>query len=886
LARMLAGARKGRWTTDDRTFVVKHSARGLEAVGPLWEVLSDDLADLGPVRVVARGESIQWVELGSPWRAVERPAVSHWMPTACQLELVVPHADPVRRDGLINVPPTDVTYITMAIDAWERRLGTLSLELRALLEGTYVISRSGQPFRPFFMRNHPSLDAESMEILWPVIAKMLWRGVFEYVTRGESMPRGIIACGAVEKSGPAKRRLITDYRVTNVYQDPWPVKYISIRGISLAMRRNTMWWSRDLKAAYYNGVLGGCGFAAREVIRWYLSADKTGYRPVRSKQFGCGPGWCGGFCDKSLSGVCLGGHVMRFSTVQFGGKTSNGPLSLFVDGVYEILRRYRAEIGGGAFVDDLLFWLLQLWHGLCEGLAGGCPLCRAGADVAAEAEKFVDELLEELHLERSDKDVHVGQIGVFLGILIDSHKGRVRLTEAKYAKLLSDLRLVMTWERASPRMASKVGGKLQNYSECIQMVKPFVVPFRVFIGAARTVGEWDALSTKVQDMQETARYLLEQLPILVPLGAPLWKLEASTVYELVETGVALDFNVFILTTDAAIPGVGMAYRKGGGGVIQGRGKRYKQLSDVMTYDLGLAASGSLEHQVWREGFGIQMGFDAMLKDPEVHDCMVIVRNDCSPALACLEKGSSRSPKLQGVSEHMHKRAIPRNIVFGFLHATGEQLILEGIDDGSRQHASALLGPACGEKLRELVLAFGERHSPGITIDYFASAANALVERFASWTGDIGAELVDAFSSRSWNHGTCVCGRCHRETGFFFPPGGLEDRIVRRAKSDGARGIFLVPTNRKAAYYMCLAQNAHARQIIDQQCTGFVHSTRPLTQHTLFAVDFGERADRTAPAACGQAHRRRSSGREARRIETEERATLSRNIAALAGSLLA
>ena len=38
---------------------------------------------------------------------------------------------------------------------------------------------------------------------------------------------------------------------------------------------------------------------------------------------------------------------MRFSAVQFGGKTSNGPLSLFVDGVFQILRKHAPEVGGG-----------------------------------------------------------------------------------------------------------------------------------------------------------------------------------------------------------------------------------------------------------------------------------------------------------------------------------------------------------------------------------------------------------------------------------------------------------------------------------------------------------------------------------------------------------
>ena len=113
-----------------------------------------------------------------------------------------------------------------------------------------------------------------MEALWPTVAKMLWKGVLEYCARHHPAPRGIIACGAVPKSSPPWKRLITDYRVTKIYQDPWPVKYISVRAISLAIKRNAMFWSRDLAAAYYNGTLGGCGFNAQEVTRWILSHDK------------------------------------------------------------------------------------------------------------------------------------------------------------------------------------------------------------------------------------------------------------------------------------------------------------------------------------------------------------------------------------------------------------------------------------------------------------------------------------------------------------------------------------------------------------------------------------------------------------------------------------
>ena len=181
----------------------------------------------GPVTVVCRGDAIQWIELGERWPApaIERPRCRQFLPAKCRLEMLHPHADPARRSGLINVPRTDGTYITMAIGEWERRLGTLSLELRALLEGTYVISRSGQPFRPYSMRSHASLDEEFMDALWPTVAKMLWKGSFEYVQRGNPLLRGIISCGAVPKAGPPGKRLITDYRVTNVYQDPWPVRF-------------------------------------------------------------------------------------------------------------------------------------------------------------------------------------------------------------------------------------------------------------------------------------------------------------------------------------------------------------------------------------------------------------------------------------------------------------------------------------------------------------------------------------------------------------------------------------------------------------------------------------------------------------------------------------
>ena len=147
-----------------------------------------------------------------------------------------------------------------------------------------------------------------------------------------------------------------------------------------------------------------------------------------------------------------------------------------------------------------------------------------------------------------------------------------------------------------------------------------------------------------------------------------------------------------------------------------------------------------------------MSLEMLLSDDDMHDCVVICQKDCAPVLAAMEKGSSRSAQLQEAAESMHRRANAKSVKLMMLHVSGKQLLAEGIDDGSRKHAAALKGPACGTELKELVREFAEGEGSLIIIDFFASAANAMAERYAAWTEDQGAELIDAFSSRSWDQG--------------------------------------------------------------------------------------------------------------------------------------
>jgi hypothetical protein len=214
-----------------------------------------------------------------------------------------------------------------------------------------------------------------------------------------------------------------------------------------------------------------------------------------------------------------------------------------------------------------------------------------------------------------------------------------------------------------------------------------------------------------------------------------------------------------------------------------------------------------------------------------------------------------------------------------LHLSGKQLVEEGVDEGSRKHAQALRGPACSQRLREIVEKFVEGAGFRLTIDFFASAENTMCQRYAAWTDEPGAELVDAFTSRNWDVGRCLCGREHREWGFYFPPSGLEDRVVRRARSDGVRGLFLVARNRKQASYQSLRQNSFARLDLDAKPDLFDHVRKPMPKHTLLAVDFGEGTDRSA-APCGQEAKRRPRGREPQPLELEEARALVRQISLL------
>ncbi len=170
----------------------------------------------------------------------------------------------------------------------------------------------------------------------------------------------------------------------------------------------------------------------------------------------------------------------------------------------------------------------------------------------------------------------------------------------------------------------------------------------------------------------------------------------------------------------------------------------------------------------------------------------LIRSDCVGAIAALRKGSYRSPALQNV-ELLHNRmfmdvgAAPPL----YLHVPGVKA--GGVDDLSRSAARARLASESTAALRQIVTAEAERLGDLISLDLFATSDNTLVPWFFARYPEPLAEGADALAQLDWGQSRCPhCGRLHHECAYAFPPRGLLEAFVAKARSDGLRGVIVVP----------------------------------------------------------------------------------------------
>jgi hypothetical protein len=611
---------------------------------------------------------------------------------------------------------------------------------------------------------------------------------------------------------------------------------------------------------------------AKFLVRWVTNHSRTGYIKQRFMQSGCGPGDCGGWCDKSLMAICVEGHVGRFAACQFGHKVSNTGLAILTDAVVVYASR-KLEIDSGAFVDDFLNAIMVLFHEVCAGLVGDCPICTAAAAAAQKRFDSLDTMMRECALIFSTKgDMSVAQRHVFLGIIFDTHLGRLFVTEEKFSKLMEVWREIMELLTCSPRGMAKLRGKAQHQFRCIEGVRPFLVRFDRFIGGPETVYEWDLEKEISAGLREVMGFLYQRLPGLKAQGAEMWPMEPSTLHFRWSRGLPHQYGELIVVSyDASEKGVAAAISLEPGKILRLEGMRFEGVSTIITFE------DTPEAQVHREAAGAPMVIRLLRRLFDLRGKTVMFRNDCLPVIFALRKGSG-SPQLQEAAEIVSRECLEAGCRMLALHVPGVQLIVEGVDGGSREGAERLRGPACTTWARGRLREFLRAHGWRVTLDLFAAGNNAFVERYVSWTDEPGSEAVDAFDLRSWAQTRCVCGQYHRETLFVFPPRGLERAVIRRAKSDSVRGCFVVPTNHKAGFWKLLRSVSEANMALDDPDKAFEFAQAPLAAHTVFLVYFGG-ADEASPC-CGQEHKRRGRQPRWERHEEEEFEALQRTVAAL------
>lgn len=129
-------------------------------------------------------------------------------------------------------------------------------------------------------------------------------------------------------------------------------------------------------------------------------------------------------------------------------------------------------------VDDFINALNVLLHAPCAGLAGGCPVCGAAATAGQQRFNALDTVMTECALVFSTKgDMTMAQRHIFIGIIFDTHQGRMYATIEKFAKLMALLKEVMELVTCSPWNMSKLRGKAQHQFRCLEGARPLLVGF-------------------------------------------------------------------------------------------------------------------------------------------------------------------------------------------------------------------------------------------------------------------------------------------------------------------------------------------------------------------------------------------------------------------------
>jgi hypothetical protein len=172
----------------------------------------------------------------------------------------------------------------------------------------------------------------------------------------------------------------------------------------------------------------------------------------------------------------------------------------------------------------------------------------------------MDQMMKDCALTFSTKgDMTLAQRHLFIGIIFDSHQGRMFIAAEKFAKLMTLLREIMELVTCSPRNMSKLRGKAQHQFRCLEGVRPLLVGLDRFIGGPSSMYEWDKETEISHHLRENMRFLYREMPRLQVVGAEMWPMDPATLYFRWSRGLPHpDGELPVATWDASVKGVAIS----------------------------------------------------------------------------------------------------------------------------------------------------------------------------------------------------------------------------------------------------------------------------------------------------------------------------------------
>ena len=529
---------------------------------------------------------------------------------------------------------------------------------------------------------------------------------------------------------------------------------------------------------------------------------------------GCDPSTCRGGCDKDMSGIMVEGHFFRFASCQFGQKTAGSPLGAIVRSVARYFARLPTPVHVASWVDDLIFIMSTPEHGDCAGFTGGCAVCEEYYGRALRVQALWQDKARKLNIPLSAKGHSVAQVGTFTGVGIDTLRGRFYMLPDKLESMHNTRSRLAESVLTTPRTIAGVRGKALHYGCAIPYVALAAPSLsQAMYGIESGVGPTDVPSLDAEKDAEfdwdksiplSARasralaYLKEAMDRHGSAGQPLWPIITSSFYGAFLAGDLSGCKPLVITYDASIFGWGAIARTSAsdpGFVVVGGFREAAGLDLLGAAYLEPAAIGNdPAAQVYRETLAGFLAVRAVSQRFALREHIVLVRGDCVGALTALRKGSFRSPALQNVAllfNEMFMRLTPHPPLF--LHAPGEIMKAEGVDDLSRAVAADRRACESTGELRAIAVGEASKLGERFSIDLFATADNAIVPRFFARHAESLAEGQDALTQPDWGRSLCPhCGLVHREFAFVFPPRPPLAKTVAKARADGLWGVMVLP----------------------------------------------------------------------------------------------